>query len=87
MTLHLLFKFWNAPFDFKLSQLILKFDKSKEIKEVQSENIYSILFNLLFLKPDKFKDIKLEQPENISFMFFTFSQLKLDTFKSINDEQ
>jgi hypothetical protein len=42
--------------------MVLKCDKLKEVKEVQSENIPPISLTLIVLKFDKSKDFKEEQP-------------------------
>ena len=44
----------------KLTLLLLKLDKFKEVKEEQKENIPLILLTLIVLKLDKFKEVKEE---------------------------
>ena len=62
-------------------------DKSKEVKELQLRNIYSIFFingvsNLL-----KINCLSDEHPKNIELIFSTFLVMNFDIFKEVKELQ
>ena len=66
--------------------LILKLDKSKDVKEVHSENIPPISVTSDISKLDKFKDFKEDIFRKILPTFFNFTLPKSFIFKDVIDE-
>ena len=62
-------------------KLVLKFDKSKEIRFSQFINIPYIIVTLEVSKFDKFNEVRFLQSLNISCISITFSVLNFDTSK------
>ena len=70
-----------------VTELVSKFDKLKDIKLEQSENILYILCTLPVLKELIFKYFNEPQLENISPVFTQLFVLKFDKSSEVRDKQ
>ena len=66
---------------------VLKCDKSREVKPLQSENILFMSVTFCVLKCDTSREVKRKQPLNIPPMSVTFWVLKCDTSREVRPEQ